>query len=104
MQGRAAERLSNSASKRIEDVVITEMPDRYVTNGLQNWSLINRDVATLQKRLNGKLPSRENVQKLLKDVVALQHLKPEEEKFINVLAAQSPLLHLRSFQVRLTTG
>ena len=31
--------------------------------------LLNRDVATLQKHLKGKLPSRENVQKLLKEVV-----------------------------------
>ena len=78
--GRAAERLNNSASKRIEDVVITEMPDRYVTNGLRNWSLLNRDVATLQKRLNGKLPSRENVQKLLKDIVDVTASKARRGK------------------------
>ena len=44
--GRAAERLSNSASKRIEYVAITDMPARYVNHGLRNWSLLNKDVAT----------------------------------------------------------
>ena len=66
---RAAEKLKNSVSKRIEDIAIDELPDRYLSSGLRNWALLNRDVATLQKHLKGKLPSRENVQKLLNDVI-----------------------------------
>lgn len=66
---KAAEKLNNSVSKRIEEIAIHEMPDRYLSSGLRNWALLNRDVATLQKQLQGKLPSRENVQKLLNDIV-----------------------------------
>ena len=66
---KAAEKLNNSVSKRIEEIAIHEMPDRYLSSGLRNWALLNRDVATLQKHLKGKLPSRENVQKLLNDIV-----------------------------------
>ena len=65
----AAHKLTQSVSKRIEDIVIAERPDRYVSFGLRNWALLNRDVATLQKRLKGKLPSRENVQTLLDEIV-----------------------------------
>ena len=66
---KAAEKLNNSVSKRIEEIAIHEMLDRYLSSGLQNWALLNRDVATLQKHLKGKLPSRENFQKLLNDIV-----------------------------------
>ena len=66
---KAAEKLNNSVSKRIEEIAIHEMPDRYLSSGLRNWALLNRDVATLQKHLKGKLHSRENVQKLLNDIV-----------------------------------
>ena len=60
----AAHKLTQSVSKRIEDIVIAERPDRYVSFGLRKWALLNRDVATLQKRLKGKLPSPENAQTL----------------------------------------
>ena len=52
---KAVEKLNNSVSKRIEEIAIHEMPDRYVSAGLRNWALLNRDVATLQKHLKGKL-------------------------------------------------
>ena len=45
------------------------MPDRYTSNGLRNWVLLNKDVAVVQKHLKGKLPSRENVKKLLDNIV-----------------------------------
>ena len=38
-------------------------------NGLRNWALLNKDVANLQKHLKGKLPSQENVLKLLDELV-----------------------------------
>ena len=45
------------------------MPDRYTSYGLRNWALLNKDVAILQRNLKGKLPSRENVKKLLDNIV-----------------------------------
>ena len=37
---KAAEKLNNSVSKRIEEIAIHEMPDRYLSSGLQNWALL----------------------------------------------------------------
>ena len=65
----AAQELTQSVSKRIEDIVSAERRDRYVSFGLRNWALLNRDVATPQKCLKGKLPLRENVQTLLDEIV-----------------------------------
>ncbi len=58
-----------SVPKQIEEVIVKELPDRYISFGRRNWILLNRDVATLQKNLQGKLPSRENITKLLHRVV-----------------------------------
>ena len=77
---RAADKLNNSLSKRIEDVVINEMPSRYMRSGLQNWALLNKDVAVLQKHLKGNLPSRENVLKLLNEVVLKNVSNVKREK------------------------
>lgn len=62
---RAAEKVVNSAPKRIEDAIVKELPERYITFGHRNWALLNRDVAIVQKHLQGKLPSRENVSVIL---------------------------------------
>ena len=48
-------------------LIINEMPDRYTSYGL--WALLNKDVAILQRNLKGKLPSRENVKKLLDNII-----------------------------------
>ena len=66
---RAADKVINSSSRQIEDVIINEMPDRYTSYGLRNWALLNKDVAILQRNLKGKLPSRDNVKKLLAKIV-----------------------------------
>ena len=55
--------------KQIEDVIVKELPDRYMSLGRRNWMLLNKDVAVLQKNLHGKLPSKENVTELLHRVV-----------------------------------
>ena len=45
---KAAEKVSNSVAKRIEDVVVKELPERYLSfGGLRNWKLLNKDVATI---------------------------------------------------------
>ena len=33
-------------------------PKRYIVNGVKNWALLNKHVAVLQKKCNGKLPPR----------------------------------------------
>ena len=48
---------------------MAELPNRYASNGLRNWVLLNKDVAILQKHLKGSLPSRESVTKLLYEVI-----------------------------------
>ena len=65
----AADKVINSSSRQIEDTIINEMSDRYTSNGLRNWALLNKDVAILQRNLKGKLLSRENVKKLLDNIV-----------------------------------
>ncbi len=62
---RAADKVLTSVPKWIEEVIVKELSDRYISFGRRNWILLNRDVATLQKNLQGKLPSRENITKLL---------------------------------------
>ena len=68
---------------------MNEMPNRYLSSGLRNWALLNRDVATLQKHLKGKLPSRENVQKLLNYIVITN---PVKTKVLKGLGAQQQRL------------
>ena len=66
----AVERINNSADKRIEDIVLNEQPHRYSTScGRRNWLILNKDVALLQSKLKGTLPTRKNVLSLLHSVV-----------------------------------
>ena len=74
---RTADKVVNSASKRNEDVIVCEMPDRYTSGGLKNWVLLHNDVAIVQRHLKGKLPSREIVKKLLDDIVIKGTTHPE---------------------------
>jgi hypothetical protein len=48
---------------------VQEFPDRYTPFGHRNWAVLNKDVALLQKNLQGRLPSRENVMALVHSVV-----------------------------------
>ena len=66
---RVTEKVLSSASKQIEDCIVQEFPDRYTSFGRRNWAVFNKDVALLQKNLQGRLPSRENVMALVHSVV-----------------------------------
>ena len=62
----ASNKVNNSITKKVEDILTKELPDRYTgLAGRRNWMELNKDVAKVQKLLQGKLPSRENVLKLL---------------------------------------
>ena len=66
----AMEKAKNSSSKRIEDILLAQKPDRYTTTcGRKNWLILNKDVAVLQSKLRGTLPTRTNIMNLLKTVV-----------------------------------
>ena len=65
----AVNKVMTSVPKQIEDVIVAELPRRYSPYGQRNWTLLNKDVAILQKNLHGKLPSRQNVLQLLHSVV-----------------------------------
>jgi hypothetical protein len=69
----AVEKVQNSSQKKIEDVLLEERPQRYVVNGLRNWLQLNKDVALLQNKLKGTLPTRDNVMSLLRSVVNSSH-------------------------------
>ena len=56
---RATDKVLSSVPKQIEDVIVKELPNRYMSLGRRNWILLNRDVAMVQKNLHGKLPSWE---------------------------------------------
>ena len=66
------QKVGNSNSKRIEDIVVKEFPQRYVSCGLRNWALLNADVVLLAEKMKGSLPTRENVLPLLSDIVRKQ--------------------------------
>ncbi|CAB3992166.1 Hypothetical predicted protein [Paramuricea clavata] len=66
---RVTEKVLSSASKQIEDCIVREYPDRYTSFGRRNWVVLNKDVALLQKHLQGRLSSRENVMALVHSVV-----------------------------------
>lgn len=65
------QKVSNSNSKCIEDIVVKEFPQRYVSCGLRNWALLNADVVLLAEKMKGSLPTRENVLPL-SDIVRKQ--------------------------------
>ena len=65
----AVERLNNSSDKRIEDIILNQEPERYTTScGRRNWLILNKDVALLQSKLKGTLPTWTNVMNLLHPV------------------------------------
>lgn len=86
----AADKVINSSFRQIEDVIINEMPDRYTSHGLRNWAFLNKDVAILQRNLKGKLPSRENVKKLLGNIVmkGTDCCKSSSTRFIPMFASK----------------
>ena len=61
--------VKNSQSKKIEQIILDISPTRYISNGLRNWQLLNRDVAKLSTSLQGKLPSRQDVMPLLGEMI-----------------------------------
>ena len=70
-----AQKVCNSNSKHIEDIVVKELPQRYVSCGFRNWALLNADVIRLAERLKGTLPTRENVLPLLSEITSTQKSK-----------------------------
>ena len=72
----AMEKAKSSSSKRIEDILLDQKPDRYTTTcGRKNWLILNKDVALLQSQLKGTLPTRTNIMKLLNTIVKEQQSK-----------------------------
>ena len=82
----AMEKAKNSASKRIEDVLLDQKPDRYLTTcGRKNWLVLNKDVALLQSQLKGTLPTRTNIMNLLSALVKEQETKGTCSTFTKTL-------------------
>ncbi len=65
----ALKNVNNSSKKIIEDILINEQPNRYITGGRRNWLALNKDVMLLQSKLKGSLPTRTNVMNLLNSLV-----------------------------------
>jgi len=74
----AVDKVQNSSQKKIEDILLDEQPHRYVMNGLRNWLQLNKDVALLQSKLKGTLPTRNNVMSLLRTVVIESSLEQKQ--------------------------
>ena len=55
------QKVTNTSSKRIEDIIVEEFPQRYIARGFKNWALLNHDVVRLAEKLKGVLPTRDNV-------------------------------------------
>ena len=79
--------VEDSFARKIEADIVASNPDRYIVNGVKNWALLNKHVALLQKRCNGKLPPRHSVVNLLKVAVEERELKSQrlhaKERFVN---------------------
>ena len=63
------QKVTSTSSKRIEDIIVKEFPQRYIARGFRNWALLNHDVVRLVGKLKGVLPTRDKVLPLLNDVV-----------------------------------
>jgi cellobiose-specific phosphotransferase system component IIB len=79
------QKVGNSNSKRIEDIVVKEFPQRYVSCDLRNLALLNADVVLLAEKMKGSLPTRENVLPLLSDIVR----KQDTGKFFDTAATST---------------
>ena len=79
--------VEDSFARKIEADIVASNPDGYIVNGVKNWALLNKHVALLQKRCNGKLPPRHSVVNLLKVAVEEHELKSQrlraKERFVN---------------------
>ena len=61
--------VEDSFARKIETDIIASNPAKYISNGVKNWALLNKHVALLQKKCNGKLPPRQTVTRLLDEAV-----------------------------------
>ena len=61
--------VEDSFARKIETEIIASHPSKYISNGVKNWALLNKHVALLQKKCNGKLPPRHTVTRLLDEAV-----------------------------------
>lgn len=102
----AADKVSNSVPKRIEDIMLKEIPERYTNlGGLRNWIVLNKDVAVVQKHLQGKLPSRDNVTKLLYEVVIKDNKTASPSSHASTATETSKITnHRMSSQKKLLTS
>ena len=50
--------VEDSFARKIETEIIASNPAKYISNGVKNWALLNKHIALLQKKCNGKLPPR----------------------------------------------
>ena len=66
------QKVTNTSSKRIEEIIVKEFPQRYIARGFRNWALLNHDVVRLAEKLKGVLPTRDNVLPLLNNIVTPQ--------------------------------
>ena len=55
------QKVTNTSSKRIEEIIVKEFPQRYIARRFRNWALLNHDVVRLAEKLKGVLPTRDNV-------------------------------------------
>lgn len=82
--------VEDSFARKIETEIIASNPAKYISNGVKNWALLNKHVALLQKKCNGKLPPRHNATRLLDEAVR------EHEMRITVPHARKKALTLKS--------
>ena len=67
--------IEESFARRLEQEIVTSDPSKYVKDGIKNWVLLNKHVALLQKKCNGKLPPRNSVIHLLEEAVCEHEMK-----------------------------
>ena len=67
--------VEDSFARKIETEIIASNPAKYISNGVKNWALLNKHVALLQKKCNGKLPSRQTVTHLLNEAVCEHEMR-----------------------------
>ena len=72
---KAYKAVEDSFARKIEADIVASDPERYIVNGVKNWVLLNKHVALLQKKCNGKLPPRQGITRLLREAVEEHEMK-----------------------------
>jgi hypothetical protein len=81
------QKVNNNHPKGIESIIMKEFPQRYMSHGLRNWALLNKDVVRLEGKLRGSLPTRESILPLLHEIVSQTETSDDRDEQSEALSS-----------------